>query len=339
MTRAVLVICLVMVMAGDHCRRSHAGSSPTPDESLFRAAESDWAQSRWQLARARYEELIAMHPNSPWVSSAHTAIALHDKAEKRYPAAIARYDEVIRRWPNQQAANNARLGKAMVYFNQEQWNQVKTVLDDMQKRALPWQQVKAVRYLQKRVALERFRAPRRRAENNCGVMALAHAMRLKGASVSETTLAQLIRPGRQGASMWSLVQAARSNQVSATGWKCDLAAVSPRHLPAVALLKRSHFVVIEGLGAGQITVYDPETRVRSAVSTSDFQQQWSGYLVSLGTTSRPATSRKDVQLLTSAAMQRLWGANVCYCLICVADDLGPGSCDGEGGECSDSEDP
>lgn len=109
---------------------------------------------------------------------------------------------------------------------------------------------------------------------DCGPSALARLLALHGRpGPGPDSLAVLAGTGPVGTSLGGLARAAR-----AAGLDASARRLSPDHRPPAPLLvwvDRSHFVVVEGVAGGRVTIADPAVG-RYTMPAAGFVRRWTG---------------------------------------------------------------
>ncbi len=134
-----------------------------------------------------------------------------------------------------------------------------------------------------------LRRPRRRFvrqhdEMDCGAACLAMISKAYGRNISLSTYRARVHVTREGASMWSLVRAAREAGFEGVGVQCRLRAVQDLQLPAIALTKY-HFVVVYEVTKTTVVIGDPAVGLRR-LSADEFKAEFSEMLLLLRPTER-----------------------------------------------------
>jgi CRP-like cAMP-binding protein len=133
------------------------------------------------------------------------------------------------------------------------------------------------------VVLRRWEWLAQRGPSDCGVAALAIALRGGGHEVSFEELAKRVPPRAGGLTLADLARAAEGVGARATPVRVGVEQLGHARLPAVAHLSGEHFVTLFELGVKTLLVSDPASGVR-AVPRETFRGDWSGHLLLL----RPA---------------------------------------------------
>ena len=111
--------------------------------------------------------------------------------------------------------------------------------------------------------------------NNCGPAALKMVLDDFGISSSLDELELIIPLNQQGASMFSLLTAAKTKGLPLEGWKLTGGDLYNIRLPALLFVNGNHFVVADSVRDGTIFLRDPSLgRVR--VSLIKFKTMWNG---------------------------------------------------------------
>lgn len=109
---------------------------------------------------------------------------------------------------------------------------------------------------------------------DCGAACLAMVAHAHGRRIGTATYRSLVHVTRDGASMWSLRQAARSTGFEATGVRLGLRRLQQMRLPAVVLMKY-HFVVLFEADEEHVLIGDPAVGL-VRMERAAFLADWSG---------------------------------------------------------------
>ncbi len=123
---------------------------------------------------------------------------------------------------------------------------------------------------------KRWRRPRvvRQIDKmDCGAACMAMVAQTYGRRISLATYRSMIHVTREGASMWSLLQAARKTGFDATGVMTGYKGLMDAHLPAVVAM-RYHFVVLFRATQDEVLLGDPAVGLRR-MPRKEFESQWS----------------------------------------------------------------
>lgn len=126
-----------------------------------------------------------------------------------------------------------------------------------------------------------------RGPADCGVAALAMALRGLGLEVTFEELAARAPAGPHGTSLADLAQAAHQVGARAVAVRVGLEQLPLARLPAVAHLTGGHYVTLFEVRANKLVLGDPAEGIR-AVTPAAFRRDWSGNLLLLRARSVPA---------------------------------------------------
>jgi ATP-binding cassette, subfamily B, bacterial HlyB/CyaB len=124
-----------------------------------------------------------------------------------------------------------------------------------------------------------FKHVRQHDEMDCGAACLAMVSQAYGRKISLATFRSKVHVTREGASMWSLVRAARDTGFAVTGVHCTLERMIDYQLPAIAITKY-HFVVIYEVTKTRVTVGDPGVGLQT-MAIDEFKKEFSGMVLFL----------------------------------------------------------
>lgn len=112
-------------------------------------------------------------------------------------------------------------------------------------------------------------------EMDCGAACLATISATHGRRIGLATFRSLIPTTRDGASMWSLLLAARRLGLEAIGVRCGFDHLSQINGPFI-LLMRYHYVVAMSADSARVHIGDPAAGER-ALCREDLQKTWEGF--------------------------------------------------------------
>ncbi|GAA4212185.1 peptidase domain-containing ABC transporter [Microbispora amethystogenes] len=112
----------------------------------------------------------------------------------------------------------------------------------------------------------------------CGAACLAMVLGAHGHHTTVRALADEMGIGRDGGTALSLIRAARRRGLTARAFSLPAEAIRHVPLPAVAHWESRHFVVVEALGRGRVTIADPGTG-RHRIDEEEFAGSFSGVVL------------------------------------------------------------
>ncbi|MEU8196738.1 peptidase domain-containing ABC transporter [Microbispora amethystogenes] len=112
----------------------------------------------------------------------------------------------------------------------------------------------------------------------CGAACLAMVLGAHGHHTTVRALADEMGIGRDGGTALSLIRAARRRGLTARAFSLPADAIRHVPLPAVAHWESRHFVVVEALGRGRVTIADPGTG-RHRIDEEEFAGSFSGVVL------------------------------------------------------------
>jgi subfamily B ATP-binding cassette protein HlyB/CyaB len=138
------------------------------------------------------------------------------------------------------------------------------------------------------------------SETDCGAASLAMILRYYGKHVSINRLRELANVGRDGASLYSLSEAAEALGFEARGVR-----VSPDHLqkvelPAIAHWEGFHYIVLYEVTPTHVIVADPAMGLRR-LTQEEFSKGWTGYLLLM----KPTPKMEEVEE-TPSSFGKFW---------------------------------
>lgn len=121
--------------------------------------------------------------------------------------------------------------------------------------------------------------------SDCGAACLAMVARCYGARLSVGQLREQANVGRQGSTMLNLAQGAESIGFRSQAVRTDLHHLGQLHLPAIALWKGNHYIVVFESGPRRVVIGDPAIGILK-LKPEEFEEGWSGQLLLLNATAR-----------------------------------------------------
>ncbi|MCC6443833.1 MAG: hypothetical protein IT210_10310 [Armatimonadetes bacterium] len=118
----------------------------------------------------------------------------------------------------------------------------------------------------------------------CGPQSLTRVLQRYDAKVAWKTLAHEAGMSREGTTLLALARCARKRGFSAVGLQVLPDELHQQRKPVLALLRRSHFVVVEKADRKGIRCWDP-MGIRKDYSPEQWLREWDGYLLAV----RPRT--------------------------------------------------
>lgn len=168
---------------------------------------------------------------------------------------------------------------------------------------------------------------RQATTTECGLACLAMIACWYGAPTDLVELRRKYRNSLQGQSLNTLVQISRQMGLRSRAVRCSVSELGKLQLPCVLHWRFDHFVVLESIGTGKLTVNDP-ARGRIDVPATEFSQSFTGVAVEMlpGAGLRksvPPVRLRLFDLISSefwAGRQLVGGillALICECLVLV----------------------
>jgi ATP-binding cassette, subfamily B, bacterial HlyB/CyaB len=117
-------------------------------------------------------------------------------------------------------------------------------------------------------------------ETDCGAACLAMITAYHGVPVGVARLRDLANTDQEGASLWSVAQAAEAIGFRARGLRLSYAALKQITVPAIVHWEGFHYIVLYEAGDQHVVVGDPALGIRK-LALDDFRQGWSGRALEL----------------------------------------------------------
>ena len=122
-------------------------------------------------------------------------------------------------------------------------------------------------------------------ETDCGAACLAMVTKFYGVPVGVARLRDLANTDQDGASMWSLAQAAETLGFHARGLQISAEGLAGIQTPAIVLWEGFHYIVVYEARNGTVMVGDPGIGIRK-LPVDEFRRKWSGRALELTPTER-----------------------------------------------------
>lgn len=139
----------------------------------------------------------------------------------------------------------------------------------------------ATAYLPKRA--RRYPALMQLSETDCGAACLAMILRYYGKQVSINRLRDLANVSRDGATLYSVAEAAEQLGFNTRGLRASWESLAKIETPAIAHWEGFHYIVLYEVTAKHVIVADPAIGLRK-LTAEEFQKGWTGYLLLLQAT-------------------------------------------------------
>lgn len=112
--------------------------------------------------------------------------------------------------------------------------------------------------------------------NNCGLAALMMIFEYHGIKVSPGEIERKTKLARQGVSMLTLKELARSFGLQATGWRLNSGDLSSVRFPAILFVENRHFVVVDSMGGEEVLFVRDPAIGRLRISRKVLMDEWKG---------------------------------------------------------------
>ncbi len=122
-------------------------------------------------------------------------------------------------------------------------------------------------------------------ETDCGAACLAMVTKFYGVPVGVARLRDLANTGQDGASMWSLAQAAEMLGFHSRGLQLSTESLAAIQTPAIVLWEGFHYVVVYEARDGKVIIGDPAIGIRK-LPMDEFRRKWSGRALELTPTDK-----------------------------------------------------
>jgi ATP-binding cassette, subfamily B, bacterial HlyB/CyaB len=122
-------------------------------------------------------------------------------------------------------------------------------------------------------------------ETDCGAACLAMITKFYGVPMGVARLRDLANTDQEGASMWSMAQAAETIGFHARGLQLSYEALTALLTPAIVLWEGFHYIVLYEAGDRHVIVGDPGIGIRK-LSLDEFRRKWSGRALELTPTEK-----------------------------------------------------
>ncbi|MCF8197728.1 MAG: peptidase domain-containing ABC transporter [Sulfuritalea sp.] len=123
-------------------------------------------------------------------------------------------------------------------------------------------------------------AIRQHSEMDCSAACLSTVCRFYGKEVSINTTREIARVRQEGASMASIIRAAREMGFQAAAYESTIEQLREKRLPAIANWRGYHWIVIHQVTADQVLIADPAEGLVT-YSIAEFLENWAKYTIFL----------------------------------------------------------
>lgn len=117
-------------------------------------------------------------------------------------------------------------------------------------------------------------------ESDCGAACMAMIGRYYGARLGINRLREVLRVGREGASLYHMARGAEQLGYRSRAIKVDYERLQSLQLPAIAFWKGYHYIVVYAVTSKRVVVGDPAGGVER-IPRKTFEEHWSGHLLEL----------------------------------------------------------
>ncbi|MDO8793490.1 MAG: peptidase domain-containing ABC transporter, partial [Vicinamibacterales bacterium] len=151
-----------------------------------------------------------------------------------------------------------------------------------------------------RRALRRYPSIRQHDQTDCGAASLGMITAYYGVPVGLARLRDLANVDADGASLWSLAQAAEGLGFHARGLQVSYDALADVTLPAIVHWEGYHYIVLYRVGRRHVVVGDPARGLRR-LPVDEFRNGWTGRALELIATPRLRSTER-----MAGAYHRFW---------------------------------
>ncbi len=123
------------------------------------------------------------------------------------------------------------------------------------------------------------------SETDCGAACLSMILRYYGKHVSINRLRDLANVSREGATLYSISEAAETLGFHTRGIRASYEHLLKAELPAIAHWQGFHYIVLYEATPDRVVVADPAIGLRK-LSREEFEKGWTGYLLLMTPTAR-----------------------------------------------------
>jgi RHS repeat-associated protein len=262
---------------------------PDEDFNEFRRALSLWSEIRqaraerdWPRMLAGITQLIDEFPGTRWEAHARALKGLHRKFGNDWDGALQEFNRVLALSPSMRLRHDVQSSIACMLYGRGRINEALDIFDQIRSETDDWDQKKYttmwIRHLKKRkMAREHSRL------DSCGAKSLAYVLQKSKGRTDEVELTDALAPYEQETEISLLVlrDAATKLGLDPTAVSISLEEALKLPLPLLALVKPGHYVVLVGLTADRIAVFNPE-RGEMTLTPDVLGAIWSGHVIAFG---------------------------------------------------------
>jgi YD repeat-containing protein len=292
---------------------------PPEAHLLFQNAGEDWQARRWEQAIAKYRSIIHGHPSTPLAGSAHMRVGLYLKYQNLWDEAVQEFERGISIIPGTRAAHDAKTSIACVHASRGMYDEAEILLKEVLAETKDRDQAKYCSGWLKWINILKSQTKQSKS-SSCGPRALSMVLKIKGIDHGDLGDEIVSLPSAKGnqISMEELRRIAEVKGLNAYGIKATIDQLDTIELPAIALLRPGHYIVVLSVNQKEYKIIDPEKGERpiTIYSKEILERDWTGYLLAFGDETRQHAGQT---VLTQKEMESLQGG-VCSC--CPSGYLG-----------------
>jgi RHS repeat-associated protein len=265
------------------------------DAARDRAARLDFGQAieawnRHDYPRAvwLFRKHIQDFADSPWVAEAALHIGCDATYNGRYGEAEALFQGLVAQCQGathpgaRMMLNKARMRLGLVKVAQNNFAEATRLFRELKQDSPDWKQrTYAAHWIQR---LARYRGAQQTLLN-CGGDALAYVLRQNGLAAQAKQVRAELPQNLTGHSLQAIVAMAARSGLASAALRLPAADLAGLPLPAIVQINarnrgdRGHYWVLEKVAAGQVDLFDPQSRGRFRQSVAEFEREWSGNVV------------------------------------------------------------
>ena len=262
----------------------------------FGAAIQRWNAHEWDEAIGLFKRHLTEHPDSPWAAEAEIHLACEARYQGRYTEAEQRLSGLLERLEDRddagarRLANKARLRLGEMKTLRNNPADAAGYFADLSANGLDWRERTYASHWVRRLAAQRGQEL---ALLNCGYLALAELLDLRGEAVGAADVRGRHADSTEGQSLAELTALADGFGLSLSARRLAVADLDQLPLPAIVHIQanadgdQGHYWLLQRKRGEILTLFDPQSGRTFRQSEAEFAGEWQG--VALLFAADPAT--------------------------------------------------
>lgn len=244
------------------------------DNLQFGKAIQAWNEHDYDLAYRLFEEHLATDSQSPWAAESKLHLGCHNQYNGRLIEAAERFEDIIATEPKQSRMwYKAKLRRSILHTVQGNFDLSSKGFGELIVGNSDHRHITYASYWLRQIALIKKNET---AFRDCGQKALARVSELLGQPTVGAGIRALTAAGPHGYTATEL-----ENTALLHGFECTPVSARPAldslPVPFIAHYNSKHYVTVEKVTPGQVTLYDSRVGSSTTIPRNSFGLEWSGY--------------------------------------------------------------